>query len=181
MKTAKIWGILLLVFAIPISALRDCESCHKHHENRRKQREYDFGDGKLRQNRSGYTFTDQIHPADYHDNIDRVNRGNAEPFGPQEFEDYGDSEYEEYNNPYEDNIHYSASLDANNQTICNDDCSNCTHKKNHNPYSAYMRYSRPLNLNKQTTYVDYLPTYYRTYPYYIGHKSGPFFGNSYGF
>ncbi|MCL5875061.1 MAG: hypothetical protein M1114_01155 [Candidatus Dependentiae bacterium] len=149
MKTNIIRGILLLILAIPVYAMGDCDSCHKHHgrSHHRQEREYDYGDGKLRQNRSGYTFTDQIHTADYHDNIDRVNRGNAEPFGPQEFEDYGDSEYEEYNNPYEDYIHYSASLDV----------------------------------NKQTTYVDYLPTYYRTYPYYIGHKSGPFFGNSYGF
>ncbi len=41
-------------------------------------------------------------------------------------------------------------------------------------YSNYYSYKSP-------TYVDYLPPYYRAYPYYLGYKNGPFFGNGYGF
>lgn len=30
-------------------------------------------------------------------------------------------------------------------------------------------------------YVDYVPSYYRRYPYYLGHRYGPFFGNTYDY
>lgn len=41
-------------------------------------------------------------------------------------------------------------------------------------YPNYYSYKTP-------SYVDYFPTYYRAYPYYLGYKNGPFFGNNYGF
>lgn len=30
-------------------------------------------------------------------------------------------------------------------------------------------------------YVDYYPSYYRRYPYYLGYRYGPFFGNTYNY
>lgn len=55
-------------------------------------------------------------------------------------------------------------------------------RQNYEDYGSEMNYHYfpDYNVYNQPSYVDYLPTYYRTYPYYIGHKNGPFFGTSYG-
>ena len=205
MKNTIVWGILLLTFAIlPLYGRNDCESCHKHRHHEYKRESYD-NDTELKQSRAGYTYSEESHPADYRDNIDRAKRGYDTPFGPfgrQDYEDYDDSPYRDEEEPENDYIQGSVWTNINADAdydqfegyyeseeeyeddaltyACNPiEYEDCSGRHPNYPYEEYARYSVSTDGNKVPTYVDYFPTL-RGFPYYIGHQSGPFFGNGYG-
>lgn len=53
-----------------------------------------------------------------------------------------------------------------------------------NGYCSYLEQTGIVTSNKYQEppqYVDYYPSYYRRYPYYLGYRYGPFFGNTYNY
>lgn len=111
---------------------------------------------RLQQSLSGYEY-------EYNDNYQPI----SEDDGFQEnFDDYGESQAG--SSFYYDTAAEDVEL-SRNATCPNGRC----------PRSEVYKFPITKRNQDVPSYVDYYPSYYRRYPIYLGHRYGPFFGNTY--